>query len=186
MLRIGGYSKCCHKCLSSHWQFLYVHSDVLPLYKILKKSNNWLWRSSISKIWGIQKMSSRRQLSLGVNLIIDNLFYVASDTSSLYHLCINQLIMLFYSQCTICSRWFSTQFNMQMHIKGVHERVRYPCNICGKGFTRASLRRHQRRIHSVETATLGNAKASQVENVWNHHILWHFRRHWMTIKRLLR
>ena len=51
-------------CLSSHWQCVYVPSDALPLFQILKQSDNWSWRYCISKIWGIQKVSSRMQLVL--------------------------------------------------------------------------------------------------------------------------
>ena len=32
-----------------------VPSDALPLYQILKQSDNWLWRYCISKIWGYRK-----------------------------------------------------------------------------------------------------------------------------------
>ena len=42
--------------------FVYVPFDALPLYTILKQSDNWLWRYCIYNIWGIQKVSSRIQL----------------------------------------------------------------------------------------------------------------------------
>ena len=32
---------------------------LMPLYQILKQSDNWLWRYCISKIWGIQNVLSR-------------------------------------------------------------------------------------------------------------------------------
>ena len=44
----GGYRKCCHECsLGVNLQLLKilcVPSDALPLYQILKQSDNWLWR----------------------------------------------------------------------------------------------------------------------------------------------
>ena len=42
-------------CLSSHWHFVYVPSDALPLYQIIGQSDNWLWRYCSSNIWGIHK-----------------------------------------------------------------------------------------------------------------------------------
>ena len=39
-------------CLSSHWQFCVCTFRCLPLYQIVKQSDNWLWRYCISKIWG--------------------------------------------------------------------------------------------------------------------------------------
>ena len=49
-------------CLSSHWKIVYAPSNDLPMYQILKQSDNWLWRYLISKIWEIQQVSSRMQL----------------------------------------------------------------------------------------------------------------------------
>ena len=60
-----------------------------------------------------------------------------------------------FSQCPMCGRRFGTSSNMQIHIKGVHMKVRYPCNICGKGYSRTSLGRHQKMIHSSRHQTQG-------------------------------
>ena len=59
--RIGGYRKCCHEC-SLCVYLVIANSDALPLYPILKQSDNWLCIYCISKIWGIQQASSRMQL----------------------------------------------------------------------------------------------------------------------------
>ena len=55
--------------------FWYVPSDALPLYQILKQSDNWLWRYCISKIWGYSKCrhecscsSARRVSNFNTNL----------------------------------------------------------------------------------------------------------------------
>ena len=44
--RIGGYRKCCHECSLGVYlvsdNLLYLPSDALPLYQILKQSDNWL------------------------------------------------------------------------------------------------------------------------------------------------
>ena len=50
-----------------------VFSDALPLYQMLKQSDNWLCRYSISNITKRYK-KCRPECSLGVNLVIDNLF----------------------------------------------------------------------------------------------------------------
>ena len=51
-----------------------------------------MWRYCISKNWGIQKC--HHEWRLGVNLVIDNIVYVASDTASVYNLnAIGSLLM---------------------------------------------------------------------------------------------
>ena len=56
------YRKCRHECsLGVNLgidNFLYLPSDISPLYEILMQSNKRLWRSVISKIWGLQKVLS--------------------------------------------------------------------------------------------------------------------------------
>ena len=56
----------CHECSLGVVlvidNFVYIPYDALPLYQILKQSDNWLWRYFMSKIWGIQNVSSRMQL----------------------------------------------------------------------------------------------------------------------------
>ena len=52
--------------------------------KFLDQSDHYSWRYCISKNWGIQKR--RHERSICVNLVIDNLFYVVSDTTPLYKL----------------------------------------------------------------------------------------------------
>ena len=62
--RIGGYRKCCHECSLCvdlvMDNFLHAPSDALPLYQILKQSDDWLWRYCIlchisipPYLWGI-------------------------------------------------------------------------------------------------------------------------------------
>ena len=62
--------------------FFDVALDTLPQCKILKQSDHYLWRYYILKIWG--DTSAVSECSLGVNLVIWQLFYVASSTSPLY------------------------------------------------------------------------------------------------------
>ena len=52
------------------------------LCNFFEQSDHYSWRYCLSKNWGIQKC--RHECSLGVNLVIDNLWYVASDTLPLY------------------------------------------------------------------------------------------------------
>ena len=54
-------------CLSSH---LYAPSDALPMYQILKQSDNWLWRYCISKILGCRKCRHESRCSSA--LIVSN------------------------------------------------------------------------------------------------------------------
>ena len=61
---------------------VYVSSDALPLYQILKQWDNWLWRYiAIPRFGGYRKC--HHKCSLGVNLVIE-IFYVASYTAPLY------------------------------------------------------------------------------------------------------
>ena len=64
---------------------IYMHSSIetAPPCKILEQSDHYSWRYCISKIWGIQD-SVISECSLGVNLVIDNFFDVASDSLPLY------------------------------------------------------------------------------------------------------
>ena len=61
--------------------FLEVASDTLPLYKIWKQSDHYLWRYCTLKIWGIKVSSANAVWVLIWSL---NFFYVASGTSPLY------------------------------------------------------------------------------------------------------
>ena len=75
------------------WAYLpwfYHMCHIHPIYvffywdctQILEQSDHYLWRYCISKIWGDTSVVS--ECSLGVNLVIDNYFDVASDTLPLY------------------------------------------------------------------------------------------------------
>ena len=59
--------------------FVYVPSNALPLYQILKQSDNCLYGDNIAfkRSGGYRKC--RHECSVGVNLVIDDSCYVASD-----------------------------------------------------------------------------------------------------------
>ena len=58
---------------------MYSSIETASLCKILEQSDHYSWRYCISKNWGIQKCHHKRSLAtLGVNLVIDKCFYLAS------------------------------------------------------------------------------------------------------------
>lgn len=53
--------------------------------------------------------------------------------------------------CEICKAEFNGKRNMIAHIKSVHEKIKYHCNICNKIFSHnCSLRRHMNKTHNEE------------------------------------
>ena len=63
---------------------LYIYSAIAtaPLCTILEQSDHYSWIYCMSKNWGIQKC--HHECNVGVNLVIDNLLYVAADISPMY------------------------------------------------------------------------------------------------------
>ena len=63
---------------------LYMHSsmETAPLCKILEQSDQYSWE--ILHFEDLGDTSVVSECSLGVNLVIDNFFYVAADSSPLY------------------------------------------------------------------------------------------------------
>ena len=50
--------------------------------------------------------------------------------------------------CNICGSQFSTNSNLQTHIKSVHEKRTFSCSVCNfKATEERSLRRHQLSVH---------------------------------------
>ena len=50
--------------------------------------------------------------------------------------------------CNKCDAVFRYRYNLKVHVKSIHEGVRYDCNQCDSRFTRqSSLRMHKQSLH---------------------------------------
>ena len=73
-------------------------------------------------------------------------------------------------KCVHCDRHFRLRSNLSHHIKGIHEKVRYPCNFCKKQFyDKRSLKNHsckgfeekpRTRNHNITRNMQGNYQCS--------------------------
>lgn len=52
-------------------------------------------------------------------------------------------------QCEKCQKYFKAKYNLDLHIKGIHEKIQdHVCNICGLGFSKIeSLKKHTALAH---------------------------------------
>ena len=69
-------------------------------------------------------------------------------------------------ECDICNKLFSNQSNLRKHIKSVHEKMKFKCEICGS--QKDNLRRHKKAVHSKSIefkCTVCERKFSRKENL---------------------
>ena len=50
----------------------------------------------------------------------------------------------------VCGKFFSNENTLKIHIQGVHEKVRFKCDICGNDFSQPSgVRLHKKNVHKI-------------------------------------
>ena len=76
-------------------------------------------------------------------------------------------------KCVHCDKNFRLRSNLNHHIKGVHEKVRYPCNLCKKQFyDQRNLNKHS----CSDSTKKGQNKSKSKKPNKNHNILHNMKR----------
>ena len=58
--------------------------------------------------------------------------------------------------CQICHQEFNAKVSLKIHIRRIHEKIKYDCEVCGKKFTDPkTVHSHQKKIHEGQKSCWG-------------------------------